>query len=157
MAENEMELTPEEVRANEPDLLKGLLAAGQDAQTETVKITIQRKGKTYFSFRIRPLTEQEYNEANEMATQYEKNRQLGIRMPVNRDDAMFRSLLIYKATVDEDRKKLWDNQEAWRHFNVLSGHDLIDRVLLPGEKLAVVNKIDELSGYGAELEETAKK
>ncbi|MCL6597940.1 MAG: hypothetical protein K6T81_04300 [Alicyclobacillus macrosporangiidus] len=150
------DLNKEDVLAFEGDLLQGLLQAGEDAQSETVSITIQRKGKTYFAFRIRPLTEQEYNEAAEKATTYERNRQLGVRIPQSRDDALFRSLLIYKATVDEDRQKLWNNKAAWQHFNVLSGPDLIDRVLLPGEKLAVVGKIDELSGYGTDLEETAK-
>jgi hypothetical protein len=150
------ELNQEDIRAFEGDLLQGLLQAGEDARSETVTITIQRKGKTYFTFRIRPLTEQEYNDAMEQATTYKRHPQLGIKVVESRDDAEFRSLLVYKATVDEDRQKLWDNRAAWQHFNVITGSDLIDKVLLPGEKLAVVTKIDELSGYGADLEAMAK-
>lgn len=151
------ELGKDEIRSVEPSLLQGLLAAGDDAHAETVNINIQRNGKQYFSFHIRPLTEEEYLKASEKATSFERNKQLGIKIPTERNDALYRSILIHTATVDEDRKVLWDNEEARKHFDVLSGLDVIDKVLLPGEKLAVTNKIDEVSGYGTDLEETAKK
>lgn len=150
------ELTQGEILANEQDFLKGLLDAGNDAQSMTVPITVKRNGKRYFTFRIRPLTETEYNKAREKATKYQLNKQLGIKIPDSRDDAEYRNQLIYAATVPEDRSNLWDRKEAWTQFNVLSGPDLIERVLLPGEKLAIVSRLDELSGYGMDLEETAK-
>jgi hypothetical protein len=70
--------------------------------------------------------------------------------------------LIHTATVDEDKAKLWDNKKLWDRLNVLSGIDVIDKVLLPGEKDAVIEKINEISGYAEDeedvedLEELAK-
>lgn len=146
----------EEYLLMEDDLLRGLLAAAEDKVSETVTIEIARKGKVYFRFNVRGLTEQEYNECRDRATKYTFNRRLGVRVPQDTDFSMFRSFLIYKATVEEDRKRLWDNKEAWERLGVLSGPELIDKVLLAGEKAAVVEKIDNLSGYEAEMEETAK-
>jgi hypothetical protein len=57
--------------------------------------------------------------------------------------------------VEEDRKKLWDNQALQRSREVIGGEQLIDRLLHAGEKLAVFNKIGELSGFGLDLEEQA--
>lgn len=149
--------TPEELLAHEDDILRGLLAAARYKEDQQVTITISRKGTKLFSFRIRPLSEDEYNECRERASTYEANPRLGgIRMPVAVDTAKYRSLLIYTATVPEDRQALWDNREVWQQLNVLSGWQVIDRVLLAGEKDAVLAKVDELSGYGASLEEVAK-
>jgi len=77
-------------------------------------------------------------------------------MPTGTDTAKYRSLLIYTATVPEDRQALWDNREVWQQLNVLSGWQVIDRVLLAGEKDAVLAKLDQISGFGANLEEVAK-
>lgn len=143
----------EDIRANEPDLLAGLLAAGTDKQNRTAKITIQRNGKSFFSFSIRPLSEDEYNAATKKATPLDSK---GNPEEKNIDTALLRSILIYTATTQEDRAKLWDNPAAQSQYNVLSGMDVIDKVLLAGEKQAIITKIDEISGFGANLEETAK-
>ena len=58
--------------------------------------------------------------------------------------------------MDEDRAKIWDNKNAWKALNVLNGIDLIDRTLLAGEKDAVLELIDKISGYSVTAEETAK-
>lgn len=146
---------------NEQDILRGLLEAAEDRKKETVTIEIARNGKVYFRFRIRPLTEREYNKCRDEATKYVRNKQLGgIKMPEDTDISRYRSYLIYQATVEEDRKKLWDNKAAWEQLNVLNGPDLIEVVLKAGEKDAIVQKIDEISGYkyfeDGELEEIAK-
>lgn len=147
----------EDYLAAEDDILPGLLDAAGDQEDETVTIEIARKGRVYFRFRVRGLSETEYQKCKDQATKYKKNRQLGgIKMPEDTDTAKFRSLLIHTATVKEDRQRLWNNKEAWKQLNVLNGPDLIDKVLRAGEKDAVVAKIDELSGYDEELEEVAK-
>jgi hypothetical protein len=142
-----------ETRANEPDLLAGLLAAGTDKQSRTAKVTIKRGSQEFFSFRIRPLTESEYKSASNKATPVDSK---GNPDPNKRDESLMRNILIYTATAPEDRTKLWDNQAALSQFNVLSGMDVVDKVLLAGEKQAVIFKIDEISGFGTDLEETAK-
>jgi hypothetical protein len=147
----------EDYLANEQDMLRGLLEAAEDRTQDVLPIEIARKGKTYFRFRIRPLTEREYNICRDKATKYQRSRQLGgLKLPEETDTTRYRSLLIYEATVEEDRKRLWDNKEAWSRLNVLNGPDLIDAVLMAGEKDAIVAKIDEISGYDVDLEETAK-
>ena len=58
--------------------------------------------------------------------------------------------------MDEDRKKLWDNRKAQEALDVLSGVDMIDAVLLSGEKDRIIDVINEISGYDDDMEETAK-
>ena len=70
--------------------------------------------------------------------------------------AKFRSWLIYTATIDEDRAKTWDNKKAQEAFNVLQGVDVIDAVLLSGEKDRIIEVINEISGYDDSLDEIAK-
>lgn len=157
------ELTPEEeqgqIRTFEGDILRGLLAAADFADEDsTVEIEIARKGVVYFKFRIRPLSEDEYNSCKKKNTKYVRNRQLGIKFPEDTDATRYRSQLIYEATVAEDRAKVWDNKDAWKapQINVTNGIDMIDKVLLAGEKDAVLTKLDLISGYDSTLEEVAK-
>ena len=70
--------------------------------------------------------------------------------------ARYRSQLIYEATVDEDREKIWDNRAAWNKLNVLNGIDLVEVVLKAGEKDAILEKLDEISGYQPNVEEVVK-
>lgn len=141
----------EELLQSEDELLQGLLEAAEGVEEQAVEIEIARRGKVLFRFRIRPLSDQEYEEAREKATVYTRNN-LGIRIVQEVNTSRYRSWLIYKSTVDEDRRRVWQNREAWKRLGVLSGVDMIDRVLFAGEKDAVVRKIDEISGYGAEVE-----
>lgn len=149
--------TPEELLAMEDDILRGLLRAAQFREQQQMTITISRQGQRLFRFRIRPLSEDEYNQCREEATRYQPNPRLGgIPMPVSTDTGKYRSLLIYRATVEEDRAKLWDNKEVQTQLGVIAGWQVIDKVLLAGEKDAVLAKLDEISGYGTSLEEVAK-
>ncbi|KFN07282.1 MULTISPECIES: phage tail assembly chaperone [Paenibacillus] len=152
--DKEKQLQPEELLENETDILRGLLEAASDTVEDRKTIEVSRKGKVLFRFRIRPLSEEEYNACRDKATKYKKNRRLGgIKMPEDTDAARYRSNLIYEATDSEDRKKVWDNKKAWEQLNVLSGVQLIDKVLLPGEKEAIIEQIDRLSGYDLDDEE----
>jgi hypothetical protein len=161
----EADLTEEESKAQlrtyEGDILKGLLAAADFREDEEslVPIEIARGGTVLFTFRIRPLSEEEYNRCKEKNTKYVRNKQLGIKFPEDTNATRYRSQLIYEATVEEDRAKVWDNKEAWRapKINVTNGIDMIDKVLRAGEKDAVLNKIDDISGYSSTLEEVAGK
>lgn len=151
--EERNELTNEDYLAMENDILRGLLDAARDKEKETVKIEVARNGKVYFSFRVRGLTEEEDNACREQASKYVLNKRTGLKIRDEFKLAKYRSLLIYHATVEEDRKRLWDNQEAWEKLNVLSGWQVIDKVLLAGEKDAILAKIEELSGFKDENEE----
>lgn len=155
---SEEKLNNEELLAVEDSILNGLLGAYEDQKEDTVTIEIARKGKVFFSFDIRALTEKQYNDLQDKATKFKKAKNLGgVKVAEETDVTKFRSLLIYHATVEEDRKKLWNNKEAWNKLNVLNGPDLIDKVLKAGEKKAIIDKIDEISGYSDESDEIIKK
>lgn len=158
----EVELTHEEndgmLRTYENDILGGLLAAAgyKESEEEIHPVEIAREGVVYFRFRIRPLSEDEYHKCKDRYTKYKRNKQLGIKFPEETDTVRYRSALIYEATVPEDRAKLWDNKDAWKRLDVLSGVELIGLVLKAGEKDAVLDLIDNISGYSLTTEEVAK-
>lgn len=155
--DNGDKLQPKDIAPYENDILRGLLEAAEDQAIENMPIEIARKGKVYFAFRIHPLQEADYNRCRERATTYSRKNKLNLKLAEDTNTARYRSLLIYEATVSEDRAKLWDNKAAWEQLGVLNGPDLIEKVLKAGEKDAVIVKIDEISGYGEDkLEETAK-
>ena len=90
-----------------------------------------------------------------------RNKQLGIRMPEDTNRTRYQSAIIYEATIEEDRKKLWNNRKVWDALNkkkdrIMNGVDVIDCVLKAGEKDKVLEAIDKLSGFGDNLEEVAK-
>lgn len=156
--ETDEETAQNTLRNYENDILGGLLAAAnyKNDEDEIVPIEIVRGGVVLLKFRIRPLSEDEYVKCRERHTKYVRNKQIGIKVPEDTDTNMYRNALIYQATVAEDREKLWDNKAAWKQLDVLSGKELIGVVLKPGEKDAVLNKLDEISGYSSALEEVAK-
>lgn len=146
------------MRAYEDDILGGLLAAANymNDEDEIVPIEIARNGVVLIKFRIRPLSEDEYTKCKERHTKYVRNKNVGIKVPEDVNASAYRSALIYEATVAEDRAKLWDNKEAWKKLDVVSGYEVVNKALKPGEKDAVLNKLDEISGYSSMLEEVAK-
>ena len=159
---DEIELTEEEnkgqLRTYEDDILKGLLAAAnyKTEEDNIHPVEIVRNGVVLIKFHIRPLSEEEYRTCKEKNTKYVRNKQLGIKFPEDTNSVRYRSALIYQATIDEDREKIWNNKDAWKELNVLNGIDLIEKTLLAGEKDAVLELVDKISGYTATTEEVAK-
>lgn len=163
----EVELTDEQVkthiRMNESDMMAGLLEAASFSEEEETIIQVERKGKVYFTFSIRPLSESDYNTCRKKHTKYLRNKQFGMKMPEETDTVRYRAALIYRATVEKDRKTLWDNKDIWKSLSdkgheVVTGLDVIDYVLLAGEKDRIIETIDSISGFdaGNNLEEVAK-
>ena len=161
----EMEFTAEQSKnqmlVNENDFIQGLLGA-VDYRNETQKIEVILDGKPFFSFRIRPLGEDEYTQCRKKYTKFIRNKQLGIKLPEDTDNVKYRCSLIYNATVEEDRKILWDNKDIWkalegRGIPVVNALDVIEASLPAGYKEAIVDAIDKLSGFeSSNLEEVAK-
>lgn len=153
----EEKLNQEELLAVEGDVLRGLLGLYEDNQEDTTTIQIVRKEKVYLSFDIHGLSEKQYNDLQDMATKFKNAKNLGgVKVAEETNVTKFRSLLIYHATTEEDRKKIWNNREAWKALNVVNGPDMIDKVLKAGEKSAIIDKIDELSGYEIESNDLVK-
>lgn len=150
------------IRTNEEDFIQGLIAAAEFAEDETQRIEIIRDGKLYFAFSIRPLSSEEYDECRKKHTKYVRNKQLGMKMPEDTDRVKYQSAIIYKATVKEDKEKLWDNRKVWNALNakkdrIINGLDVIECTLKAGEKDRILEAIDKLSGYeDSNLEEVAK-
>lgn len=148
------------IRANEEDFIQGLIDASGFASEERKKIEIIRDGKLYFAFSIRPLGSEEYDKCRKKYTKYVRNKQLGMKMPEDTNRIKYQSALIYQATVEEDREKLWDNRKVWnalnaKDFQIMNGLDVIEYTLKAGEKDRILEEIDKLSGYEANLEEVA--
>ena len=154
--EEEQPMTQEEMQQellfNEADILKALKHESEhDHRTETIRVLF---GRTQFEFRIRPLSEREWNKCRERNTKYSKSRRLGgMRLPENMDTPGYHSDLIYTATLDEDKAKLWDNKKFWDAVNAVTGVDMVDKMIpYAGKKQAVVDRIEYLSGYDEEAE-----
>lgn len=163
------EETTNQLKLTEEDFLQGLIDAAcyADDENQTKVIEIIRPGKkkgekrVMFRFSVKPLSEREYNKCKKKHTKYVRNRSLGVKMPEDTDNVKYRAEIIYRATVPEDRKKLWDNKEAWealrdKGMQILSGLDMVEYCLLAGEKDRVIDVIDSISGYGDNLEEVTE-
>lgn len=159
------EETKGQILTREEDFIQGLIEATEFANEEKQRVEIVRNGKLFFAFNIRPLGAEEYERCRKKHTKYVRNRQLGMKMPDDTDRVRYQSALIYTATVEEDRAKLWDNKNVWntlrdREFQVMNGLDVIEFALKAGEKDKIIEAIDALSGYEAssieEIENVAK-
>lgn len=150
--------TQEDILMSEQDILRGLIEAGNEKDNESTyrKIQIRRGGVLKFEFRVRPISEEESVACRDHATKFAPRKKGQPKREIETNSAKFRSWLIYTATVDEDRKKTWDNKQAQEALNVLQGADMIDIVLLPGEKDRIIDVINEISGYGDDIDEAAK-
>lgn len=150
--------TQEDILMNEQDILRGLIEAGTEKDNESAyrKIQIKRGGVLKFEFRIRPISEEESLACHNHATKFAPRKKGQPKREIETNSAKFRSWLIYTATVDEDRAKTWDNRQAQEALNILQGVDMIDAVLLSGEKDRIIDVINEISGYGDDMDETAK-
>ena len=95
-------------------------------------------------------------------TRYEKNRKNGMIVSEELDVAKFRSSVIYNSTVEADKEKIWDNKQLWEGLrrqgkNIVNALDVIEAVLLQGEKERIMKALDQLCGYDEDaLIETAK-
>lgn len=147
--------TPEEIREeiafNEDEILRALTdQSHHEDLTKTIEVSLGSKAK--FTFRIRPLSEKEWDKCRERNTKYQKNRRLGgMRLPESTDTTGYHSDLIYTATVAEDRAKLWDNKKLWAAVNALTGTDMVDKLIpYAGKKQQIIEQIEQISGYDDE-------
>lgn len=156
----------EKIEMSEADLIEGLLAATDYEANEDLmrEIKIERNKKLYFKFIVRPLSEKEMQKIRKSATKMYNNPD-GKRLPKIEGDLIvdkYRSMKIYEATVEKDRELLWDNPKVKaslkaRGKDILEYWEIIDAVLLPGEKLRITDVIDEISGYGNNEEEIGQE
>lgn len=145
-----------ELLQDEQNILQAVLGAAHDIEQTEREVEIARNGQTFFSFSVQPLSQTIYEKAQESATRYKKDKR-GYKIVDSYSLETAQTQLIYHATKSEDREKIWDNRELWKKLNVLTGHQVISKVLLPGEIRAIAETIDELSGFSLDAEDMAVK
>ncbi len=161
------EMTTEEeqefYRDNEQSFLDSLLAAADYVTDEVKEIEIIRNKKTAFTFHVHTLSEEDVTGLRKKCTKYAKNKRNGVKVAEEIDTARYRSALIYHSTTEEDQKKIWDNKKLWKALEdkgriIINGLDVINAMLLPGEKDRIIDALDDLNGYNSDVseEETAK-
>lgn len=155
----------EVIEQTEEQLIEGLLFAAEAkySDDEQKEILIKRNGKVAFKFKIRPLSEDELMRIRKSSTPTypnPANKKLKIEGDLRYGE--FRSKKIVAATVEEaNGGKIWENPKLKsalnaKGYDVIEAWEIIDKVLLAGEKDAVSDKIDEISGYDVDLTEYAK-
>ena len=127
------------------------MAAADNAANDTKKIEIIRNERKYFSFSIHSLTDEMLKDIRKKYTKYTKNRRQGIRVADELDMPKYRASVIYNSTTEEDKAKLWDNPAVKKGLEakgicIINALDVIDAVLLPGEKDRIMEIIDDVNG-----------
>lgn len=138
------------------DLLSALLEAAdyKTSDDNITKMNIVRNGKCLFSVRIRPLSEEEMRTARKKATIYMANPNGKKLPPIEKDfnNAKFKSWMIYLATVEEDKQKIWGQSTIMQKFNLMEAWESIDVLLKAGEKNRMVDEVISISGFEDEDE-----
>lgn len=146
--------------SSQEDVLKMLLSAADYKEDISLQepVVIKRKGVQVLpTFHIRPISQEDTNIAHKKATKWLANPG-GRRLPKiegQTDDSVVNDWLIYLATTDEDKEKLWNNPSYIKGLqakfpNVVfsqgsSGPQMISLLLTFGEKVTLVNKILDMS------------
>lgn len=164
--EEEKEIQKSNILENEEDILSAVLNAAnaKDDEDNYEEIQIKRKGISCFKFRIRPITGDELKSCDKKAAIYDKKGGYGRgKVPIGRDDSKYNSYIIYTGTIDEDRSKIWNNRKIKESLHAMEVCDVIEKVLLAGEKTRIVDRILTISGYSDDdesgeesIEETVK-
>lgn len=143
----------------EYDLVASLLEAARYREDEDLItiVDIKRGGKFLFSVSIRPIGDSETRAARKKATKYMPNPQNRKLPPIEKEfnAGLFNALLIYYATTEEDKVKIWGNKTIMEKFGLVEPHESVDVLLTIGEKTALADKVIEISGMDIEDEEVS--
>lgn len=137
---------------DEDAILMGMLTAAnykEDTQMHR-EIQIKRNGKVLFTFTVRPISDEEYKQCRSLSSKkkpHPRGKSYGM-IETDYNDTMMRSYEILTATVDNGKGKIWSNHQLKDKLGVLQDIDVIDAVLLVGEKAQVCNVIEDISGFG---------
>lgn len=151
---------PSNVEEVQYDLVQALLEAGNygNAEEEQKLVRIERNGKFMFEFTVHPISEDDVRIARHKSTTFMKNPNGKNLPPIEKetDFSKLRSWKIYLATVEEDQKKIWGNPALKEAFNIIEPWEAVDKLLKGGEKSAVDDLINSISGYDIDLTDYAK-
>ena len=137
----------------EQDIVSALLEASalRPIESKTYpEVIIKRGDKVLFTFKIHGLDDDEWAKCRRQNTRNRGKRTEEL------DDARFASQVVYEATVDEDKERLWKNKAAWKKFNVVNGVDLVSAVLTYAERTKISERVMGLAGFDDDLEDLIK-
>jgi len=155
LEENEEQITQEELLMSENEILQAMIETAEEKEQNYKQVQIIREKAVRLTFRVRGLSEDEIQTCRKKAVT-KRGKKYGVSMAEEIDGVLFRNLIIYTATHEDDRKKLWDNKAFWKKYNLVTGTETIDKIMLGGEKERVTDLIDSLSGYDLELDDIIK-
>jgi hypothetical protein len=75
-----------------------------------------------------------------------------VRVANDVDSPSYRASLIYNSTIDEDKRKLWDNDRLKQGLtrqgkSIINALDVINTVLRPGEIDYIISILDQVNGF----------
>ncbi|MFQ8924448.1 MAG: phage tail assembly chaperone [Hominilimicola sp.] len=73
-----------------------------------------------------------------------------LRFRGERSTTEYHNNLIYTATVDEDKQRIWGNNDIKQKFNIFDEADCVDILLNAGTKSKIVEEVLKLSGFDGE-------
>lgn len=148
----------ENTKETEYDLVASLLEAA-DYRNDITPVDIARAGKFLFTVHIHPIGDDEVKAARKRARimmNNPQNRKLP-KIEKEFDSNLFNSLIIYAATTDEDKQKIWGNKSVMDKFNLVEPHESINVLLTVGEKTELSDLVVEISGMDEKDEEVSKE
>jgi len=142
----------------EYDLVQSLLEAANYRNDDSLKreVEIRRNKKLLFTVHIHPLSDDDTRLAHKKATTYMKNPQ-GVKYPpIEREtnSSLLNSWLIYLATDEEDRQRIWGNQKLKDAYGLSENVESVDVLLRYGEKSKLIDLISGLSGLADDDDES---
>lgn len=145
----------------EYDLVTALLEAAdyKNSEEEITEVTIARNGRFLFVVHIHPISDSDVKKAQKEAGVYKPNptnKKLG-RIKVDQDNAKLASWLIYLATTDEDKEKIWGNKQVMGKYGLMENWESVDTLLKKGEKDDLLNQVFEISGMNDDEDEEEEK
>lgn len=159
MAEKEKDITglsnATDKKSAEYDLVTSLLKAAEFRNEDEKEVEIRRNGEYLFTVHLRALSDTESRACRKKATTYMKNPAGKGYPPIEKEynSSLFNSWLIYTATRDDDKEKIWGNKAIMDNYGLLQPVESIDVLLKVGEKLKLVEMITDISGMGDDEEE----
>lgn len=145
----------------EEDFVSGLLEAAGFINEEDKEREIEIKnkdGKVLFTFTVRPVSTEEFYAARKKGVKLIPNP-VNKKLPKIEDEnafstSTFHAWLIYTATIDADKERVWNNAQLKAKSGAILPVDNVKAVFKRmGDMNKIVDIIMEISGIGADEEE----
>ena len=152
ITEEEREERRKILLANEDDMITNILRENTPEEEVRAEITVPRGGKPYIIFTVHSLSSRMLDDIRRKYTKYEKSKNRGVRVANDVDSPSYRASLIYNSTIDEDKRKLWDNDRLKQGLtrqgkSIINALDVINTVLRPGEIDYIISILDQVNGF----------